>query len=217
VPFTREFTGGEELASTQYVEVGVPVGGPYAPFDLKRRDATRNAATPPPTPPEPPESRVKTIQSIGESEKIRGKGECNEPGRLATEPVSDTGGGDGGAVDATGDTKPVVTVIGPDTEELWVLLGSLHAGTSTTTAKSKDAVRSHLKSDKSGVHQESFAVPARMPKSQAKIVMVLYPCKSGLSWLRYGCFLQVKRSPGFAVPCVHLAVLAALPAVWGWI
>jgi hypothetical protein len=162
------------------------VGGLHAPFDFERRDATLNAATPPPTPPEPPESSVKTIQSIGEREKIRGKGECNESGSLAAEPVAYSCGGDGGSMDTAREAEAVVTVIGPETEELWVLLGSLHPCASTTTAKSSEAVVSHTKSDQSGVHQVSLSFPTRMPKSQSQIVMVLYPCKLGLLCLLYG-------------------------------
>jgi hypothetical protein len=66
-----------------------------------------------------------------------------------------------------------------------MLHGALHAGTSAAVAISIEAVVSHTKSDHSIVHQESLAVPPRMPKSQSQIVMVLYPCKSGRLGLLY--------------------------------
>lgn len=176
----------------QDVKVRMPVGRGYGPFDFNRRDATRNAVTPPPTPPEPPESSVKTIQSIGEREKISGKGERDEPGWFRTQPFSDSRGGDGCSVGAAWDTEPVVTVTGCDFESVGVFNRAEHPGVSTATAKSKDAVVSHTKSDQSVVHQLSFALPPRMPKSQSQIVIVLNPCKVRLSWLLFTCFLQVK-------------------------
>ena len=122
VPFFAEFAGGEEVTSTQDVEMGVPVRGLHAPFDFSRRNATLDAATPPATPPEPPESKDKTIQSIGERLRITGKREGDEPGGLASQPVAYAGGEDGPAMGCTGKTEPIVAVFCGDPEAVGVLI-----------------------------------------------------------------------------------------------
>jgi len=122
VPFFAEFAGGEEVTSTQDVKMGVPMRGLHAPFDFSRRKATLDAATPPASPPEPPESKDKTIQSIGERLRITGKGERNEPGGLASQPVAYAGGEDGPAMGGTWKTEPIVAVFCRDSEAVGVLI-----------------------------------------------------------------------------------------------
>jgi hypothetical protein len=192
VPFAGELSGWQELSPTEYVQVRVPVLGLYGPFDFERRDPTSNAIAPPLTPPQPPESEIQAIQSIGEAESIRGQSEGDEPGGLVAEPVPDAAGELLTVMGCTRVAKAVVTVVGPDSEAFGMLDGAEHAGIRTATAKSAEAVSSHAKSFKSGVNQLSFSVPARMPKSHSQIVMVLNPCKLGLSWRLSTCFLQVK-------------------------
>jgi len=68
-----------------------------------------------------------------------------------------------------------VTIVGPDTVLFGVLFGAIHPCIATASAKSSDAVIRRFKSDQSCVHQGALAGPARMAKSQAKIVMVLHP------------------------------------------
>jgi hypothetical protein len=68
-----------------------------------------------------------------------------------------------------------VTIVGPDTVLIGVLLGAEHPGIPAATAKSSDTVVRRAKSDQSIINQLSLAGPTRMPKSQAKIVMVLHP------------------------------------------
>jgi hypothetical protein len=68
-----------------------------------------------------------------------------------------------------------VTIVGPDTVLIGVLFGAEHPGIAAATAKSSDTIIRRAKSDQSCVHQRALSAPARMPKSQAKIVMVLHP------------------------------------------
>jgi len=192
VPLSGEFASWKKVAPGQNVEVRMPVGRLHGPLDFDRRDAASNATAPPLAPPETLETSVQTIQSIGEAERIRGQGEGNETGGLAAEPVAYPSSGDACPVDTAGDAVAVVAVIGADADAVGMLNGTEHPGVPATTAKSSDAVRSHFKSDKSGVNQLAFSLPARMPKSHSQIVMVLDPCKSRLSWLLFTCFLQVK-------------------------
>jgi len=157
------------------VEVWVPVGGLYAPFNFNRRKATLDAATPPASPPEPPERSEKTIQSMGERLRITGKGKRDESCGNVAKPVSYAGGGCRGAVNCAGDAPSRMTVSGADTVLVGVLLGTIHPGIRATAAKSSDAVVRRAKSDQSCVHHRALSAPASMPKSQAKIVMVLHP------------------------------------------
>jgi len=78
-------------------------------------------------------------------------------------------------MDGAGDAPSRMTVSGADTVLFGVLLGTIHPGIATATAKSIDAVVRAAKSDQSRVHKLALAGPARMAKSQAKIVMVLHP------------------------------------------
>ena len=172
VPFTGEVDMLQPLGMTQDVQVGVPVGGGYRPFDFNARAATLDAATPPATPPEPPKSSVKTIQSMGERLIIRGKGKRDESCWEVAEPVAYACCGEGGAVDGAGDAPPGVTIVGPDTVLIGVLFGAIHPGIATAIAKSSDTVVRAAKSDQSRVHKLALSGPARMAKSQAKIVMI---------------------------------------------
>ena len=65
-----------------------------------------------------------------------------------------------------------MTIVGADTVLVGVLLGTIHPGIRATAAKSSDAVVRAAKSDQSRVHKLALAGPARMAKSQAKIVMI---------------------------------------------
>jgi hypothetical protein len=95
VPLTAEVDLLYPTGVAEYVEVWVPVCGGYAPFDFNRRNATRDAATPPASPPEAPERSVKAIQSNGERLRISGKGECDEASWEIAEPISDASCGGG--------------------------------------------------------------------------------------------------------------------------
>lgn len=194
VPLTAEVDRVHPRRVAQDVEVRVPVGGLHAPFDLQRRKATFDAATPPASPPEPPERSEKTIQSMGERLRITGKGECDKAGWEVSKPVAYSGRGEGGAVYGAGDAPSRVTIVGPDTVLIGVLLGAVHPGIAPATAKSSDAISSRAKSDQSCVHKRALSVPARVSKSQAKIIMVLYPRQGGLHRGVDGCFWRVKYS-----------------------
>ena len=85
-------------------------------------------------------------------------------------------------------------MVGPETVLLGMLFGAIHPGIATATAKSVDTVVRAAKSDQSRVHKLALAGPARMAKSQAKIVMVLYPRQRGLHRGLDGCFWRVKYS-----------------------
>lgn len=95
VPLAREVCFFEVATVAEYVEVWVPVGGLYAPFDFDRRKAARNPSAPPASPPELPERAVKTIQSIGERLRISGKCEGDKSRWQFGKPVAYPGGGEG--------------------------------------------------------------------------------------------------------------------------
>ena len=122
MPLLAELVGREVVSTAQDVEVRMPVRGGYCPFDLIRRKATFDAATPPASPPEPPESSDKTIQSIGERLRITGKGKCDEPGGFVAQPVAYAGGEDGATVGCTWETEPIVAVVCGDPEAVGVLI-----------------------------------------------------------------------------------------------
>lgn len=78
-------------------------------------------------------------------------------------------------MDGAGDTPAGVTIVGADTVLIGVLLGPVHPGIAAATTKSSETIISDANSFQSCVHKLALSGPARMPKSQAKIVMMMHP------------------------------------------
>lgn len=192
VPFLRELGLIEESAAAEDVQVGMPVGGRYCPFDFEDRRTTVAATTPPAAAPHPPERSKQPIKSFAESSPISGDCEGDEPSGAPCEPSPEAAGNVAPASCCTGGAEPVVTVIGPDADDAGVVAGALHPSARATAIETVDPSRSNLSSFKSSANPGPVNQPTTMSKSQLQVIIRRIPASWVVVGLRDGCFWRVK-------------------------